>query len=173
MHTRWGILGTVHCAPWHVGGRVLLLGDAAHAIVPFHGQGMNCGFEDCLVLDDLLGAPRRLGSLFADFERAPAARTRRRSRRWRWRITWRCAIRCAIRLSSATVSSRSSSSAASRSRFIPRYSMVMFHPEIPYAEALQRGRVQADILAAIDHDPERAAALIRERLPPLTALTGA
>ena len=51
--------------------------------------------------------------------------------------------------------------------------MVMFHPEIPYAEALRRGQVQADILAAIEQDPERASALIRERLPPLTAPTDA
>ena len=47
-------LGTVRCYPWTVEGFTLLLGDAAHAIVPFYGQGMNCAFEDCLVLDDLL-----------------------------------------------------------------------------------------------------------------------
>jgi kynurenine 3-monooxygenase len=52
-------------------------------------------------------------------------------------------------------------------RFIRRYSMVMFHPEIPYAEALRRGIVQAEIIAAIDRDPERATALIHERLPPI------
>ena len=49
-----GILGTVYSLPWHVGGRLLLLGDAAHGIVPFFGQGMNLGFEDCSVLDDLM-----------------------------------------------------------------------------------------------------------------------
>ena len=43
------------------GRRLLLIGDAAHAIVPFHGQGMNCAFEDCVVLDELLGTARRLG----------------------------------------------------------------------------------------------------------------
>ena len=41
-----GLLGTVRADRWHHRGRVLLLGDAAHAIVPFFGQGMNCGFED-------------------------------------------------------------------------------------------------------------------------------
>jgi hypothetical protein len=45
--------------------------------------------------------------------------------------------------------------------------MVMFHPEIPYAEALRRGAVQAEIIAAVDRDPGRAAALIHERLPPI------
>jgi kynurenine 3-monooxygenase len=46
-------LVTVQCAPWQWQGRVLLLGDAAHAIVPFYGQGMNAGFEDCTILDAL------------------------------------------------------------------------------------------------------------------------
>jgi kynurenine 3-monooxygenase len=49
-----GRLATVYCEPWHFGERMLLIGDAAHAIVPFHGQGMNCAFEDCSVLDQLL-----------------------------------------------------------------------------------------------------------------------
>src|SRR5581483_6998433 len=47
-----GHLGTIHANPWHVGARALLLGDAAHAIVPFHGQGMNAAFEDCRILDE-------------------------------------------------------------------------------------------------------------------------
>ena len=49
-----GTLGTVKCYPWNLQDKVLLVGDAAHAIVPFFGQGMNCGFEDCTVLDDLI-----------------------------------------------------------------------------------------------------------------------
>lgn len=47
-------LVTVRCKPWQYNRRILLLGDAAHAIVPFYGQGMNAGFEDCTILDDLL-----------------------------------------------------------------------------------------------------------------------
>lgn len=47
-------LATIRCNPWHYQHRVLLLGDAAHAIVPFFGQGMNAGFEDCTILDALL-----------------------------------------------------------------------------------------------------------------------
>lgn len=47
-------LVTIRCSPWHHQHRMLLLGDAAHAIVPFYGQGMNAGFEDCTVLDELL-----------------------------------------------------------------------------------------------------------------------
>ncbi|MEV8515283.1 NAD(P)/FAD-dependent oxidoreductase [Dactylosporangium sp. NPDC051484] len=52
-----GLLGTVRCGPWQAvtpGGPVGLIGDAAHAIVPFYGQGANCGFEDCVVLDRVL-----------------------------------------------------------------------------------------------------------------------
>ena len=59
-------------------------------------------------------------------------------------------------------------------RFIPRYSMVMFHPEIPYAEALRRGAVQAQLLDELDPgaggepDPARTEQLVRERLPPIS-----
>jgi kynurenine 3-monooxygenase len=49
-----GNLGTIKCFPWNAGGRALLLGDSAHAVVPFYGQGMNCAFEDCRVLDSLI-----------------------------------------------------------------------------------------------------------------------
>ncbi len=46
----------VRCTPWNYEDKVLLLGDAAHAIVPFYGQGMNCGFEDCTVFDEMYNA---------------------------------------------------------------------------------------------------------------------
>ena len=49
-----GNLGTVKCFPWNAGGKALLLGDSAHALVPFYGQGMNCAFEDVRVLDGLI-----------------------------------------------------------------------------------------------------------------------
>ncbi|MDX2197441.1 MAG: NAD(P)/FAD-dependent oxidoreductase [Phycisphaerae bacterium] len=49
---------TVRCGPWHYRDKVLILGDAAHAIVPFYGQGMNCAFEDCNVFGQILDAAR-------------------------------------------------------------------------------------------------------------------
>lgn len=49
-----GKLGTVKCLPWAYKGNTLLMGDAAHAIVPFYGQGMNASFEDVVVLDEVI-----------------------------------------------------------------------------------------------------------------------
>ncbi|MGZ5552168.1 MAG: FAD-dependent oxidoreductase [Chthoniobacterales bacterium] len=54
-----GSLVTIRCAPWYYNDKVALVGDAAHAVVPFYGQGMNAAFEDCVVLDECL-------STFAD-----------------------------------------------------------------------------------------------------------
>lgn len=54
FHNPIGNLGTIKCFPWNVGGKALLLGDSAHALVPFYGQGMNASFEDCRVLDSLI-----------------------------------------------------------------------------------------------------------------------
>ena len=54
FHNPTGNLGTVKCWPWNVDGNILLLGDSAHAMVPFYGQGMNCAFEDVRVLDGLI-----------------------------------------------------------------------------------------------------------------------
>ena len=65
-----GPLLTVRCRPWHVEGRVVLLGDAAHAVVPFLGQGMNAAFEDCTVLDSsLTDQPQDRAAAFAAYER--------------------------------------------------------------------------------------------------------
>jgi len=166
MHHPLGQLGTVHSAPWHIGGRVLLLGDAAHAIFPFHGQGMNAAFEDCLVFDDLLGEHEEREQLFDDFERrrrpnaeAIAQMSLENYEEMRATVldpTFKRHQELALELEGRFPD-----------RFIRRYSMVMFHPEIPYAEALRRGAVQAQIIAAIDRDPKLAAALIHERLPPI------
>jgi len=54
FHNPTGHLGTMKCWPWHIDGKALLLGDSAHAMVPFYGQGMNCAFEDVRVLHQLV-----------------------------------------------------------------------------------------------------------------------
>ena len=76
-----GFLGTVRTTAWHVQERVALVGDAAHAIVPFFGQGTNCGFEDCLQLVSQLDArlaggaatAAKLGECFPAFTAARVA----------------------------------------------------------------------------------------------------
>jgi len=167
-----GQLGTVHCTPWHLGGRVLLLGDAAHAIVPFHGQGMNAAFEDCAVLDGLLGQHADWESLFAQFEQLRRENTAAIAQ---MALENYGEMRDAV-LDARFLRRKAIAMALERrfpDRFIPRYAMVMFHPEIPYAEALRRGAVQAQLLEELDDgddrepDAARAAELIRERLPPL------
>jgi kynurenine 3-monooxygenase len=49
-------LATVRCEPWFVGDKLALLGDASHAVVPFFGQGMNCSFEDCVIMNECMEA---------------------------------------------------------------------------------------------------------------------
>ena len=66
-----GSMVTVRCSPWHVDGRVVLLGDACHAVVPFLGQGMNAAFEDCTVLSQCLrgaGPAPNLEAVFREYE---------------------------------------------------------------------------------------------------------
>jgi kynurenine 3-monooxygenase len=167
-----GQLGTVHAAPWHVDGRVLLLGDAAHAIVPFHGQGMNAAFEDCVVLDTLLDASADWPARFAEFERLRRPNT---SAIAEMALENYVEMRDSV-LDAGFVRRKALAMELERrfpNRFIPRYSMVMFHPEIPYAEALRRGALQAQLLQELDPgengatDAVLAGKLIAERLPPL------
>jgi len=63
-----GSLVTIRCAPWYYRDKVCLLGDAAHAVVPFYGQGMNAAFEDCVVLDEFLEKfPENRQRAFAEY----------------------------------------------------------------------------------------------------------
>ena len=166
-----GQLGTVHAAPWYVGHQVALMGDAAHAIVPFHGQGMNAAFEDCLVFDELAGKHQNWQHLFAEFDRV---------RRPNAEAIAQMALENYIEMRDTVLDPRfqrykvMSVELEKRfpDRFIPRYSMVMFHPEISYADALRRGQIQLEILAELDTgdagsiDFERARRLVFERLSP-------
>jgi kynurenine 3-monooxygenase len=166
-----GQLGTVHAAPWRVGGQVLLLGDAAHAIVPFHGQGMNAAFEDCVVLDSMLDRADDWQSLFAEFERIRRPNTEAIAQMALENYT---EMRDTV-LDPGFLRRKSLSLELERrfpNRFIPRYAMVMFHPQIPYAEALRRGALQSQILLDLDRadgntDFSLAEKLVNERLPAL------
>ena len=138
-------LGTVYCQGWQAAGRVLLLGDAAHAIVPFHGQGLNCGFEDCRVLDRLLASQGDGASALAEFERQRRPDTDAIAA---MALENYLEMRHGVR--SAQFAQRQRLAAELErdfpGRFIRRYSMVMFHPEIPYAEAQRRGAQQEQLL---------------------------
>ena len=171
-----GQLGTVYTLPWHVRGEVLLLGDAAHAIVPFHGQGMNAAFEDCAELDALLDASADRQELFARFEESRRPNTTAIAE---MALENYLEMRDAV-LDAGFVRRKALAMALERrfpERFIPRYSMVMFHPEIPYAEAQRRGILQEQLLHELDRagggdaagDSPLAARLIRERLAPIGA----
>lgn len=157
-----GTLGTVHCEPWSrtaASASVLLIGDAAHAIVPFHGQGMNAAFEDCAELARLVG---EFGSdwpgVLAAFE---AARRDNALAIAQMAIENYREMRDTVRDPAFERRAALSFELERRfpGRFIPRYSMVMFHPEIDYAEAERRGRVQARILDEASAAGDEAAAL--------------
>ena len=63
-----GSLVTIRCAPWYYEDKVALVGDAAHAVVPFYGQGMNAAFEDCVVFDECMGQwPNDRRRAFAEY----------------------------------------------------------------------------------------------------------
>jgi kynurenine 3-monooxygenase len=138
-------LGTVYCEGWHAAGRVLLLGDSAHAIVPFHGQGLNCGFEDCVVLDRMLAQNADTLEVFAAFERE-----RRPNAVALAAMALENYVEMRDDVRSARFAPRKALAAELErqfpGRFIPRYSMVTFHPEISYAEARRRGAQQELVL---------------------------
>ena len=169
-----GQLGTVHADSWHVGGKVLLMGDAAHAIVPFHGQGMNAAFEDCTTFDALLDSHEDWAPLFAAFDRARRPNAEAIAQ---MAIENYTEMRDTVRDPRFERYKQLSVELERRfpDRFIPRYSMVMFHPEISYADALHRGQIQAEILATLDSaaapdgtpDFDAARTLVKARLPPI------
>lgn len=168
-----GQLGTVRCSPWHIGGMAALLGDAAHAIVPFYGQGMNCSFEDCSVLNTCID---KFGP---DWERIFHAFQKRR----------KVNADAIADLALANFIEMRDSVADDRfllmkkvglmlekrfpEYFVPQYAMVTFH-RIPYSMALTRGRMQQDILERLtegltspDHiDYAKAESLITRTLRP-------
>lgn len=171
-----GIMGTVRCDRWSVGSDLLLLGDAAHAITPFHGQGMNCAFEDCAQLAMLLASESDLATAFAKFEQLRRPNTDAIAQ---MAIENYLEMRDTVRDPKFQLQKALSLELERRfaHRFIPRYSMVMFHERIPYAVALERGRIQSEILSSLtqsartldDIDWARAGQLIGLQLEPILA----
>lgn len=144
-HHPTGMLGTVRCPTWHVNGTALLLGDAAHAIVPFHGQGMNCAFEDCLILEQCLQTHGDdWNTVFTEFQslRQPDATAIAEMALENY-----VEMRDVVRDPKFHLQKKLGFLLEERHPgiFVPRYSMVMFH-HLPYAEARRRGDVQQQIL---------------------------
>ena len=137
-----GDLVTVRCGPWNVAGRACLLGDAAHAIVPFYGQGMNSGFEDCRVLADLMDAEATdsadwTGLLTAfSAARKPNGDAIAELARLNF-IEMRDRVADPQFLLQKKIEARIHQLYGER--YLPLYSMVTFS-HLPYAEALERGK---------------------------------
>ena len=134
-----GSLVTIRCAPWYYRDRVCLLGDAAHAVVPFYGQGMNAAFEDCVILDECLEKfPNNREHAFAEYfsrrkENADALAD--------------LAIGNFIEMRDKTASRAFRAKkkldhfleAALPGMYLPLYTMVTF-TRVPYAQAARRAR---------------------------------
>lgn len=172
-----GRLGTIRCDDWHYRGAGLLMGDAAHAIVPFHGQGMNAGFEDCVALDDCLESnPDDWEAAFVSFQ---AGRKPNADAIADMALENYVEMRDSVRDPKFQLRKEAAwkLEALYPDRFIPRYSMVMFHL-LPYADAYARGRIQEKILMDItehansidDVDFDRARTLVEKRSATLPAL---
>ena len=167
-----GMLGTLYLDRWHLDSRALLIGDAAHAIVPFHGQGMNCGFEDAAELAALMENGTDIESIFADFEKrrkpnADAIAEMALENYVEMRDSVADAHFLLMRALERLLAARHPT------RFVPRYWMVTFS-RVPYSVALERGDIQSAILreltdgkTAIEQiDLTKADALVDQRLTP-------
>jgi kynurenine 3-monooxygenase len=142
-----GSLVTIRCAPWFYRDKICLLGDAAHAVVPFYGQGMNAAFEDCVVLDECL-------EKFSDnHERAFAEYFSRRKENADALADLAIGNFIEMRDKTASKTFRAKKKldhfleAALPGIYLPLYTMVTF-TRIPYAEAARRARLQDRIVYA-------------------------
>jgi kynurenine 3-monooxygenase len=168
-----GLLGTVRCYPWHVGDAAALLGDACHAIVPFFGQGMNCAFEDCTVLNECLDEfGHDWSHVFHAWQERRKANTDAIAD---LALENFIEMRDSVADPHFLLMKKVGLELENRfpDHFIPKYSMVTFH-RTPYAVAMQRGRIQQEILELMTRGADaigkvnfdRAERLITERLRP-------
>jgi kynurenine 3-monooxygenase len=139
-------LVTVKCFPWVFDNKVALIGDAAHAIVPFYGQGMNCGFEDCVVLDELIEKYQEdWSSILPEYQRL---------RKPDGDAIADLAIANFVEMRDKTADPKFLLQKKIEARFsdkypdkwIPLYSMVTYSPHIRYSTALKEGAKQQAIM---------------------------
>lgn len=139
----------VRVFPWTFNSKVALIGDAAHAIVPFYGQGMNCGFEDCAVLNDLIEE--------LDHDWSKIFKAYEQSRKPNGDAIAELATRNYVEMSDLSgdplFQLRKKIEAKFSERYpdlwTPLYSMVTFSPDLSYAEALRLGDLQEEVMQQI------------------------
>lgn len=178
-HNPIGILATLYLDHWHLDGRAVLLGDAAHAMVPFHGQGMNCAFEDCVALADHLDRAPDCATAFAAFQAERLANARAIQQ---MALENYLEMRDHVDDDDYLLQRALERELAIRhpDRFVPRYSMVSFM-RIPYAVAFERGRIQRELLAEATRghasldgiDRAQLDRRVEARLPPLAGAVAA
>lgn len=142
-------LVTVKCFPWIRDNDFALIGDAAHAIVPFFGQGMNAGFEDCSVLNELIIKHKDdWDKILPEYEqlRKPDADAIADLALNNF-VEMRDKVADPKFLLQKKIEGRFS--AKYPDKWIPAYSMVTFSPQIRYSEALERGNRQQAIMDEI------------------------
>lgn len=143
-----GSLVTIRCAPWFYKDKVALVGDAAHAVVPFYGQGMNAAFEDCVVLDECLAAfPENRERAFVEY-------SQRRKENADALADLAVANFIEMRDKTASKTFRAKKKldhwleAALPGIYLPLYTMVTF-TRMPYAQAARRARLQDGIIYGV------------------------
>jgi kynurenine 3-monooxygenase len=139
----------VQVFPWSFNQKVGLIGDAAHAIVPFYGQGMNCGFEDCAELDRLIDVHNHdWDSIFPAYEKA-----RKPNGDAIAELSKRNFAEMSDLSGDRMFQLRKMIEAKFSQRFpelwTPLYSMVTFSPDVPYSEALRVGDEQNKVMEKI------------------------
>lgn len=160
-----GALGTIKCSPWNNHGKTLLMGDAAHAIVPFYGQGMNASFEDVLVFDGILDLYEGdWQTVFTKYEKARKKDTD---------AIADLAIDNFHEMKEHTASPlfqqkrklETAFEAEFPNDYNSKYSLVTFNEDIPYSEAMKRGRAQDKaILNLLDDGILTDSMSLREKL---------
>lgn len=136
-----GSLVTIRCAPWYYRDKVCLVGDAAHAVVPFYGQGMNAAFEDCVVLDECLEEfPENRERAFGEY-----FRRRKENADALADLAIRNFIEMRDKTASRTFRAKKkldhALEAALPGIYLPLYTMVTF-TRMPYAKAAKRAQIQ-------------------------------
>jgi len=142
-------LPTIHCFPWSYEDKLVLLGDAAHGIVPFYGQGMNCGFEDCVVLNKLMDTHgENWEKIFSEFQslRKPDGDAIAELAVDNY-VEMRDKVADPKFLLQKKIESRFSEKHPDK--WTPLYAMVTYRSDMRYSEALTKGKEQEKIMRKI------------------------